>query len=147
MDEKEKRLYIVNLAKKFIGTPYIWGGSNPNVGFDCSGFVIWVCQVFDVLSGGDWTADELLHMTKVCGEFVEPGDLCFYGKKGSGKTDEPAFDFASHVGFYDGQGNCISASGGGSDCLTLEDARKKNAMVKIKPVHYRSDFLGYGRLL
>jgi len=133
------RRAIVALAHKLIGIPYIWGGSSPRVGFDCSGFVIWILQVFDALPGGDWTADGL------CKKFPKtdapkPGDLVFYGRRGS----------ISHVMLYAGEMEgvqmCIGASGGDSRTTTAEEARKRNAMVKLKDVRYRSDFVQFGSI-
>jgi cell wall-associated NlpC family hydrolase len=125
------REYIVNLAVKFSGIPYIWGGNNPRIGFDCSGFVIWILQVFGVLKGGDWNAlmlSGLFHRTQE----PQKGDLVFYGERENAIT---------HVMMYFGRGMVIGASGGGHLTLTPEDAAKKNAMVKIKPIDYRSDLL------
>lgn len=134
------RQYAVNLALKLQGIPYIWGGSEPRTGFDCSGFVIWILQVFGRLPAGDWTSDMLMK------EFPEtkdpkPGDLVFYGMNGEKK-------FSTHVMMYigemSGQLMCIGASGGDSKTLTVKDAEAKNAKVKIKPIHYRRDFIQFG---
>jgi cell wall-associated NlpC family hydrolase len=133
------RKFIVNLAMKLQGIPYLWGGENPHQGFDCSGFVIWILQVFDRLPTGDWTADDLYKRFK---STVKPskGDLVFYGSK----------DHICHIMMYIGKvgsiDNCIGASGGGIDCTTPQVATLKNAMVKIKPVKYRGDFVGYGSI-
>jgi cell wall-associated NlpC family hydrolase len=139
MDETREiytREFIVSLANKFIGIPYIWGGSNPHYGFDCSGFTIWILQVVNILGPGDWTADNLYKTFK---EVHTPkiGDLVFYG---TGK-------YASHVTIYVGTLNGVNmqigASGGGSRTTTEEIAKSQNAMVKMKPVTYRSDLIGY----
>lgn len=130
MDDKTRE-YIVALALKFQGTPYIWGGSVPYIGFDCSGFVIWVLQVFGILPSGDWVAADLARTFTDTSE-PKPGDLCFYG---SGKV--------THVMMYIGSGMCVGASGGGSECTTVEIARSKGAQVKVKTVKYRGDFLFY----
>ena len=46
------RVDLVNFAKQFLGNPYVWGGSNPNTSFDCSGFVSWVLTQSGVCNTG-----------------------------------------------------------------------------------------------
>ncbi len=122
--------YLLNLTFKFLGIPYIYGGSSPRVGFDCSGFVIWILQVFGRLPSGDWTSEDLSKLfTKT--DSPQIGDLAFYGGNHT----------VSHVMMCIGNGTVIGASGGDHTTLTVEDALKRNAMVKTKPMHYRSDFL------
>ncbi len=135
------RKAIVNLALKLQGTPYIWGGSSPVGGFDCSGFVVWVLQVFEVLPSGDWTAEDLrkqfeYHFFREDLVYVPAlGDLVYYGSHLATVT---------HVGIYIGNGQCVLCSGGDSTTTTPELARQRNAQVKVKNVHYRLDFIGYG---
>lgn len=134
------REYITNLAVKLQGIPYCWGGSNPMSGFDCSGFVIWILQTFDILPSGDWTAADLERVFLKTDE-PDPGDLVFYGQ-----------GHATHVMMYLGTLDglhplCIGASGGDSSTLTIEDARTRGAKVKIKDVHYRKDFRQYGKII
>jgi cell wall-associated NlpC family hydrolase len=124
------RQYIVNLAMKLQGVPYIWGGSTP-AGFDCSGFVIWILQVFGVLPSGDWNAQGLSRSFVRTVAF-DPGDLAFY------VMDD---DHISHVMMCVGSGDMvIGASGGDHTTTSIEEAQKKNAMVKIKPRTYRQDY-------
>jgi len=136
MNDKTRE-YIVALALKFQGTPYIWGGSVPYIGFDCSGFVIWVLQVFGILPPSDWTANGLSKLFPPT-TTPKPGDLCFYGTESVINGTK-----ATHVMMYMGNGMCVGASGGGSECTTVERARSKGAQVKVKPVKYRGDFLFY----
>lgn len=134
------RTYIVNLARKLIGTPYIWGGSDPR-GFDCSGFVVWILQVFEILPKGDWNTDGLMQAFPVTEE-PQIGDLAFYGTK----TIEGQLD-ANHVMMVcevrPDQTLVVGASGGGSKTLTVEDAQKIGAEVHIRPHDYRKDFIGF----
>jgi cell wall-associated NlpC family hydrolase len=123
-----------NLVLKLVGCPYIWGGANPWTGLDCSGFVIWVFQVFNVLPSGDWTAASLSeHFADLTGERVvgseDLGDLVFYGPGGK----------ISHVMLCLGHGLCVGASGGDHTTTTVEDARRRGAQVKVKPISYRPD--------
>ena len=127
------RNWITNLALKLVGIPYIWGGSTP-AGFDCSGFVIWVLQVFNFLPTGDWNAYQLSDLFSQTSD-PQPGDLVFYGDI-----------TATHVMmFWHKDTNNISyvvgASGGDHNCITVEDANKIGAKVKVKRMDYRSDLL------
>jgi cell wall-associated NlpC family hydrolase len=131
------REHLVNLALKLVGCPYIWGGANPWTGFDCSGFIIWIYQVFGLLPSGDWTAQGLAdHFRNMKGGdrgAMQPGDLFFYGK--SAKE-------ISHVMLALGHNLVVGASGGGHLVTTLEEARRKGAQVKVKPSNYRDDYAG-----
>ena len=89
-------------ADKYLGTPYVWGGSSPETGFDCSGYVCWVLNQsgWDV---GRTTANGLWQQSaKVSEHEAKPGDLVFF----EGTYDTPG---ASHVGLYVGDGMMISA--------------------------------------
>ena len=82
-------------AEKYIGYPYVWGGSSPSTSFDCSGFVSWVINHsgWDV---GRLGAQGLCNIcTPVSPEQVKPGDLVFF----VGTYDTPG---VSHVGIYVG---------------------------------------------
>lgn len=127
----KEREYITNLALKLQGTPYLWGGSNPHYGFDCSGFVIWILQVFFILPAGDWKASDFSKVFKET-KTPQPGDLVLYGA--------PTI---THITMYIGNGMQIGASGGNSSTLTEAQAKAQNAKVKIKSVRYRNDFVCY----
>ena len=89
-------------AEKYLGTPYVWGGSSPETGFDCSGYVCWVLNQsgWDV---GRTTANGLWQQSaKVSEHEARPGDLVFF----QGTYETPG---ASHVGIYVGDGMMISA--------------------------------------
>lgn len=93
---------IYEEAKKYIGTPYVWGGSTPETGFDCSGYVCWVYNQagYDV---GRTTANGLWNKCQHISEAeAKPGDLVFF----SGTYDTPGM---SHVGLYLGNGMMLSA--------------------------------------
>ena len=131
------REHLVNLALKLVGCPYVWGGANPWTGFDCSGYVVWVYQVFGLLPSGDWTAQELYkHFLAKLPQYSGPsvgGDLVFYGESRERIT---------HVMLNLSPDLVVGASGGDHTTTTLEEARRRGAQVKVKPLHYRSDLVG-----
>ena len=93
---------IYEEAKKYVGTPYVWGGSSPETGFDCSGYVCWVYNQngYDV---GRTTANGLWKKSQHISEAeAKPGDLVFF----KGTYDTPGM---SHCGIYLGNGMMVSA--------------------------------------
>ena len=93
---------IYKEAQKYVGTPYVWGGSTPETGFDCSGYVCWVYNQngYDV---GRTTANGLWQKSQHISEAeAKPGDLVFF----KGTYDTPGM---SHVGLYLGNGMMVSA--------------------------------------
>ena len=93
---------IYGEAKKYVGTPYVWGGSSPETGFDCSGYVCWVYNQngYDV---GRTTANGLWNKCQKISEAeAKPGDLVFF----KGTYDTPGM---SHTGIYLGNGMMVSA--------------------------------------
>ncbi len=90
---------IVNKAKQYLGTPYVYGGASPS-GFDCSGFVYYVLKTLGY-SPYRTPADQYLQGTFVSKANLQPGDIVFFhGTYASG---------ISHVGIYAGNGQFIHA--------------------------------------
>ena len=93
---------MINEAEKYLGYPYVWGGSSPSTSFDCSGFVSYVINH----CGNGWnvgrqTANGLLgKCSRVSASDARPGDLIFF--QGTYATSG-----ASHVGIYVGNGMMI----------------------------------------
>lgn len=88
---------VVEYAKQFIGTPYVYGGSSPS-GFDCSGFVKYVYSHFGVnLTRTSYS--QVSEGTYVARENLQPGDLVFFGSASN----------VHHVGIYVSDGNFIHA--------------------------------------
>ena len=117
---------IYEEAKKYIGTPYVWGGSTPETGFDCSGYVCWVYNQagYDV---GRTTANGLWNQCQHISEAeAKPGDLVFF----KGTYDTPGI---SHVGLYLGNGMMVSAG----------DPIK---YANIHSSYWESHLAGFGRL-
>ena len=90
---------IIATAKKYIGVPYIWGGSTPS-GFDCSGFVQYVFKAHGI-SLPRTSKEQYSVGTKVSKANLKAGDLVFFDTEGNG---------VSHLGIYIGNNQFIHAS-------------------------------------
>lgn len=98
------RKQIVRSAKSYLGVPYVWGGTSPTRGFDCSGLTMVVYRV----NGLNLPRVSYIQFNK--GKYVskrqlKPGDLVFFDTMGKKRV--------SHVGIYVGRGNFIHAPGRG----------------------------------
>lgn len=88
---------VISVAKSYIGTPYVWGGSTPS-GFDCSGFTQYVFAKVGINLNRNTIGQES-NVTKKSTAAAQPGDLLFWGAQGS----------TYHVGIYLGGGQYIAA--------------------------------------
>lgn len=92
---------LITEAEKYLGFPYVWGGSSPGTSFDCSGFVCWVYTHSGVHNLPRTTANGILSQcARVSSADARPGDLIFF--QGTYNTSG-----ASHVGIYVGNGMMI----------------------------------------
>ncbi len=92
---------LITEAEKYLGFPYVWGGSSPGTSFDCSGFVCWVYTHSGVHNLPRTTANGILSQcARVSKADARPGDLIFF--QGTYNTSG-----ASHVGIYVGNGMMI----------------------------------------
>ena len=91
---------VVETAKKYLGVPYVYGGSSPS-GFDCSGLVQYVFKELGV-SINRVAADQTAHGTPVSKENLQPGDVVFF-------HNTARYSTINHVGIYVGDGNFIHA--------------------------------------
>ena len=115
---------LLNIAMRFGGVPYVWGGETP-AGFDCSGFVQYVFRQIGV--NLPRTADVQYELgRKVLQSELQPGDLVFF------ETYEPG---ASHDGIYVGDGKFIAANSGTGV-----------AVVSLGDPYWSSRYLGARRL-
>ena len=118
---------IVNAAKNYIGTPYVWGGESMSEGgMDCSGFVYNALKDSGYDVGRTTAQGYRSYGSKVSKSEMQPGDLVFFGNNGK----------ATHIGIYIGNGQMIHSSGGSQN--TKSNPGKG---VSITNVDYRSDFL------
>lgn len=115
-------------AEKYLGWPYVWGGSSPSTSFDCSGFVSWVINQSGAGSVGRQTAQGLYNLcTPVSRSDAQPGDLIFFTKTYSAATP------VTHVGIYVGNGQMIHCG----DPISY---------ANINSSYWTSHFYGFGRL-
>ena len=93
---------LINEAEKYLGYPYVWGGSSPSTSFDCSGFVCWVLNQSGVYSINRTTAQGIFNQCAIIPPSeARPGDIIFF-------TGTYASSGAvSHVGIYVGNGMMI----------------------------------------
>lgn len=125
-DEKFRRM--IAEGEKYLGYPYVWGGSSPSTSFDCSGFVSWVVNH----SGNGWsvgrqTAEGLRNCCSIIPRSeAKPGDLIFF--KGTYNTSG-----ASHVGIYVGDGMMLHCG-------------KPIQYASCETSYWQSHFYCFGRL-
>ena len=121
---KSAREDLVDYAKSFLGTRYVWGGASPS-GFDCSGFTMYVYAHFGYrMSHG--ASDQLYAFTRVSSAQRLPGDLVFFSYGGGD---------ISHVGIYLGGGAFIHATSNGGVKISYFDG------------YYSSTYVGAVRIL
>ncbi|MBQ7724277.1 MAG: peptidoglycan DD-metalloendopeptidase family protein [Lachnospiraceae bacterium] len=95
---------LLNEAKKYLGYPYVWGGSNPSTSFDCSGFVCWALTTSGFADMPRTTAQGIYNRcTPIDAADAQAGDIIFF--TGTYKSGNPV----SHVGIYCGNGIMIHA--------------------------------------
>ena len=97
--EDETFAAVITEAEKYLGYPYVWGGSSPSTSFDCSGFVSWVLTNSGVCKTGRLGAQGLYNISTPVYN-PQPGDLVFF----VGTYDTPG---VSHVGIYVGNSMMI----------------------------------------
>lgn len=126
-DESFLRLMIE--AEKYIGYPYVYGGSSPETGFDCSGFVCWVLRQSGLYDTGRKGANGLYSLcTDIPAEEARPGDLVFFEK-----TMGSDVKGITHVGIYVGNHMMLHAG----DPVGFADLKSDKWAKKL---------YGYGRL-
>ena len=117
---------IIKEAEKYLGYPYVWGGSSPSTSFDCSGFVSWVINHSGWDVGGLGAQGLCNICTPVSSDNAKPGDLVFF----TGTYDTPG---VSHVGIYVGNNMMIHCG----DPISY---------ANLNSSYWQSHFYRYGRL-
>lgn len=99
---------LIAEAEKYLGYPYVWGGSKPSTSFDCSGFVCWVLDHSGVYPMSRTTAQGIFNQTTpIAPSEAKPGDIIFF--TGTYDSSGPV----SHVGIYVGDNMMIHCASGG----------------------------------
>lgn len=116
---------LIDTAAEYLGIPYVWGGTTPS-GFDCSGFVQYVCRQNGISI--ERVADDQLKKSgkSVSKSQLQPGDLVFFG---SG-------NYATHVGMYVGDGMMIHSPSTGKSIM----------YTSIESGYYSSRYIGAKRV-
>ena len=124
----ERFAAMIAEAEKYLGYPYVWGGSSPSTSFDCSGFVCWVINHSGVGSVGRTTAQGIFnYTTPIAPSEAKPGDIIFFtGTYDSGSA-------VSHVGIYVGNGMMIHCG-------------NPISYASVNTPYWQSHFYSYGRL-
>lgn len=119
---------LITEAEKYLGYPYVWGGSSPSTSFDCSGFICWVYSQSGVYDLPRMTAQSIYNKcTIVQASEVRPGDLVFF-------TDTYTSSYpVTHVGIYAGDSYMIHAG----DPIQY---------ISINTPYWADHFYAYGRL-
>jgi hypothetical protein len=104
---------VIAHAETQLGVPYVWGGTTPDVGFDCSGLLQWAFREAGVsiprVTHDQWNAGQRVEF-----DDLERGDLLFW------RTDPTAPDYISHVAIYLGDGMMLEAPRTGLDVRVTE---------------------------
>ena len=124
----ERFAAMIAEAEKYLGYPYVWGGSSPSTSFDCSGFVCWVINHSGAGSIGRTTAQGIFnYTTPIAPSEAKPGDIIFFtGTYDSGSA-------VSHVGIYVGNGMMIHCG-------------NPISYASVNTPYWQQHFYAYGRL-
>lgn len=143
MTQRERFVWV---AEQHLGLPYIWGGDDPILGFDCSGLVV-ECglSVGLFVAPFDTTSAGLFGYAVKLGGVIEkkdakPGDLILYAHTNDRRK-------IHHVGILIGDGLMIEAGGGRSTTVDSTTAARQNAYVRVRPAVDRGMYTFYADLL
>lgn len=135
------RFEFLQFCLSFVGLPYLWAGSDPKVGLDCSGLAQVLLQKMLLDPRGDQTAQGLREYCEAYGVLMmsdesELGDLIFFGSNSR----------ATHVGNILAPKVMLEAAHGGSHCTTVQKAKAIGAKIEVNSIYRRNDILGIYRL-
>jgi len=125
--------FLIEYAMKFVGLPYLYGGSNALTGFDCSGLVQEILKMAGICPVVRLNSRQLYSTFKTAGQVgvFGPGALCFYG------TSE---EYIDHVAFMITDKLCIEAGHGDQTVINKEIAAKRGAVVHVRPYEKHGKF-------
>ena len=119
---------LIKEAEKYLGYPYVWGGSTPSTSFDCSGFVCWVFKNSGVYPLSRTTAQGIFDQCAIIQPLeAKPGDIVFF----TGTYD--SIGPVSHVAIYVGDGMMIHAG-------------NPIQYASMNTSYFQSHFYAFGRL-
>lgn len=113
---------LVVYANNLIGTPYVWGGSTPAQGLDCSGLLYWIQRTAGSEVGRETASTYSTFGVKIANGFQKPGDFLFFGRP------------VTHCAIYVGNGYMIESRGGRKNTVS-----NPGIGVVKSPVSRRSD--------
>ena len=122
------RQQVIDYAAKFLGVPYLYGGSTPK-GFDCSGLVQYVFKNFGITVARTSAKQYSDSVTKINKSQLQPGDLIFFSGDTPGRV--------GHVGIYVGNGQFIHAPRPGTNVC----------YERVENSYYVEHYIGCGRLI
>ena len=134
--------HVIEYARSFRGTPYVYGGNNRLSGLDCSGFVCEVLRSFGLVGPHeDLSSQQLFDKLKSAPgsalqspvKVMAPGLILFFQPKGNSKID--------HVALCVDNLRMIEAGGGGRTCTDFQTAARFGAMVRERMISNRDDLV------
>lgn len=119
---------LINLALQYVGYPYVWAGSNPSTGFDCSGFVYYLYRQigYDIPRTADY---QYLYGTPVSVNDLLPGDLMVF-------SDDGTWNGIYHIAIYLGNNQYIHAANS-----------RRGVVIDDMPSYIMSDLYGCSRII
>ena len=127
---------LIQYAMQFVGVNYKWGGDDPILGFDCSGWMQEILAAAGEDPPLDQTAQGLYNhfaQSLLLTEQISAGSMVFFGK---------SVNEITHVGFAVSDKLMLEAGGGGSKTTDKAAAARDNAYIRMRPIDRRSDFVG-----
>jgi hypothetical protein len=122
---------LIAEAEKYLGYPYVWGGSKPSTSFDCSGFVCWVLNHSGVYPIRRTNAQGIFNQsTPIAPSEAKPGDIIFFTGARAAKVGHPV----THVGIYVGDKMMLHCASGGVQYSS------------ITTPYWTKNFYAFGRL-
>jgi peptidoglycan endopeptidase LytE len=126
-------LFVISMMNQ----PYIWGGDDPLLGFDCSGLVMEWFKTCGFYNGQDMNAQQIHDYLRADSSRFIPiplhkGSLVFFGKSRI---------YLSHVGILISKQYMLEAGGGNHTTVNKEISAKQNAYVRIRPLAHRKDLI------
>lgn len=122
---------LIAEAEKYLGYPYVWGGSKPLTSFDCSGYVCWVLNNSGLYPIRRTNAQGIFNQsTPIAPSEAKPGDIIFFTGARAAKVGHPV----THVGFYVGDNMMLHCASGGVQ------------YASITTPYWTKNFYAFGRL-